>query len=78
MLRDEMQMASGSTVALRHEQAMRDALAGRRTGVRAFLPFFGPAVIASIAYMDPAILRRTFRRAPDMAMRCSGFCWLPT
>ena len=53
MLRDEMQMASGSTVALRHEQAMRDALAGRRTGVRAFLPFFGPAVIASIAYMDP-------------------------
>lgn len=53
MLRDEMQMASGSTMALRHEQAMRDALAGRRKGVRAFLPFFGPAVIASIAYMDP-------------------------
>lgn len=53
MLRDEMQMASGSTMASRHEQAMRDALAGRRTGVRAFLPFFGPAVIASIAYMDP-------------------------
>ena len=53
MLRDEMQMASGSTMASRHEQAMRDALEGRRTGLRAFLPFFGPAVIASIAYMDP-------------------------
>ncbi len=53
MLRDEMQMASGSTMASRHEQAMRDALDGRRTGIRAFLPFFGPAVIASIAYMDP-------------------------
>ena len=33
--------------------AGRDALAGRRRGVRAFLPFAGPAVIASIAYMDP-------------------------
>jgi manganese transport protein len=30
-----------------------EALAGRRTGLRAFLPFFGPAVIASVAYMDP-------------------------
>jgi manganese transport protein len=53
MLRDETQMSAGSTIASRHEQAMRDALAGRRTGLRAFLPFFGPAVIASIAYMDP-------------------------
>ena len=33
--------------------AGRDALAGRRKGVRAFLPFAGPAIIASIAYMDP-------------------------
>ena len=30
-----------------------EALAGRRRGMRAFLPFAGPAVIASIAYMDP-------------------------
>lgn len=30
-----------------------DALAGRRRGLRAFLPFAGPAVIASVAYMDP-------------------------
>ena len=33
--------------------AGRDALEGRRTGAKAFLPFAGPAVIASIAYMDP-------------------------
>ncbi len=28
-------------------------MAGRRRGLRAFLPFAGPAIIASIAYMDP-------------------------
>jgi manganese transport protein len=33
--------------------AGREALTGRRRGIRAFLPFAGPAVIASIAYMDP-------------------------
>lgn len=31
----------------------REALAGKRRGLRGFLPFAGPAVIASIAYMDP-------------------------
>src|SRR6201993_3042924 len=30
-----------------------EALAGRRRGLRSFLPFAGPAVIASVAYMDP-------------------------
>jgi len=33
--------------------AGQDVLAGRRRGLRAMLPFAGPAVIASIAYMDP-------------------------
>ncbi len=33
--------------------AGREALGGQRRGLRAFLPFAGPAVIASIAYMDP-------------------------
>ncbi|MCB1439714.1 MAG: Nramp family divalent metal transporter [Nitratireductor sp.] len=33
--------------------AINETLEGRRTGLRAILPFFGPAVIASIAYMDP-------------------------
>src|SRR6478672_7352120 len=33
--------------------AGRESLSGKRRGLRAFLPFAGPAVIASIAYMDP-------------------------
>ena len=33
--------------------AGREAMTGQRRGLRAFLPFAGPAVIASIAYMDP-------------------------
>jgi manganese transport protein len=35
------------------ELAARDALDGRRKGMRALLPFVGPALIASVAYMDP-------------------------
>ena len=33
--------------------AMREVLDGRRRGMRAMLPFMGPAVIASVAYIDP-------------------------
>jgi len=33
--------------------AIRDTLAGRRRGLRAVLPFAGPAFICSVAYMDP-------------------------
>lgn len=35
------------------ESAVREALAGQRRGPRALLPFLGPAVMASVAYMDP-------------------------
>jgi len=38
---------------LQTELAARDALDGRRKGVRAFLPFAGPAIVASVGYMDP-------------------------
>lgn len=34
-------------------QSIREVLAGRRNGARSMLLFAGPAVIASIAYMDP-------------------------
>ncbi|KUY60223.1 Nramp family divalent metal transporter [Burkholderia sp. RF2-non_BP3] len=37
----------------RSDGAARAALEGRRTGIAALLPFVGPAVIASIGYMDP-------------------------
>lgn len=40
-------------LSVRTVAAGRDVLAGRRRGVMSFLPFAGPAVIASIAYMDP-------------------------
>lgn len=33
--------------------AAREVFAGRRTGIKALLPFVGPAVIASVGYMDP-------------------------
>ncbi len=41
------------TASGRTQFAAGETLAGRRHGVRAFLPFVGPAVVASIAYMDP-------------------------
>ena len=34
-------------------RAGQESLLGQRRGLRAFLPFAGPAVIASVAYMDP-------------------------
>jgi manganese transport protein len=38
---------------LQTELAARDVLDGRRKGVGALLPFFGPAIMASVGYMDP-------------------------
>ncbi|MFC0400907.1 Nramp family divalent metal transporter [Paraburkholderia rhizosphaerae] len=37
----------------RTEFSVRAALEGRSTGLGAFLPFVGPALIASVGYMDP-------------------------
>jgi manganese transport protein len=42
---------SGTTLGA--ESAVREVLAGQRRGPRALLPFIGPAVMASVAYMDP-------------------------
>src|SRR5665213_2148769 len=41
------------TMSERTVAAGQEVLAGRRRGLWAVLPFTGPAVIASIAYMDP-------------------------
>jgi manganese transport protein len=49
-LDDGMVTGGGSE---RTRRSMQAALEGRTHGLRAFLPFVGPAVIASIAYMDP-------------------------
>ncbi|MBV9783838.1 MAG: Nramp family divalent metal transporter [Acidisphaera sp.] len=42
-----------ATLSDRTAIAGGEALRGRRRGLRALLPFAGPAVIASVAYMDP-------------------------
>jgi manganese transport protein len=44
---------SGAGLSERTASAGREVLVGKRRGLRAILPFAGPAVIASIAYMDP-------------------------
>jgi manganese transport protein len=41
------------TLSERTAAAASRVLAGQRGGLRAYLPFVGPAVVASIAYMDP-------------------------
>ena len=41
------------SLSARTDAAIRDVLAGKRRGPRSALLFAGPAVIASIAYMDP-------------------------
>ncbi|MBO0713094.1 MAG: Nramp family divalent metal transporter, partial [Acetobacteraceae bacterium] len=41
------------SVSDRTVEAARELLSGRRRGVRGYLAFAGPAVVASIAYMDP-------------------------
>ncbi len=40
-------------LSARTDRAMSDVLAGRRRGLRALLPFMGPAFVASVAYIDP-------------------------
>src|SRR5260370_37247664 len=46
-------VAQASTATDRAIVAGREALAGRRGAIRSILPFGGPAIIASVAYMDP-------------------------
>ena len=44
---------SGAGLTGRTIRAAQESLRGRRKGVSGFLPFAGPAIIASVAYMDP-------------------------
>ena len=44
-------LSNGAT--LQTELAARSALDGRSRGLRALLPFIGPALVASVGYMDP-------------------------
>src|ERR1700690_1361301 len=53
--------------------AARQVLAGERGGLRAYLPFAGPAVIASIAYMDPGNFATNIQAG---AKDGSGLLWV--
>src|SRR5215468_4793206 len=48
-----MVMAGSGTLTARSVATAREVLAGRRSGLSARLAFVGPAVVASIAYIDP-------------------------
>ena len=43
----------GSPTSIRATARIREVLEGRRRGLRAVLPLAGPALVASVAYMDP-------------------------
>jgi manganese transport protein len=43
----------GSPLSIQATARIREILEGRRRGLRAVLPLAGPAVVASVAYMDP-------------------------
>jgi manganese transport protein len=46
-------MVGGTGFSQRAAQAGQQSLTGQRRGLGAILPFFGPAFVASVAYMDP-------------------------
>jgi manganese transport protein len=50
---DQAVPLDGATLTDRVILAGREALAGRRRGLVSLLPFAGPAIMASVAYMDP-------------------------
>src|SRR5713101_5259092 len=49
----DVAMAGPGSLTARSIAAAREVLAGRRSGLSARLTFVGPAVVASIAYIDP-------------------------
>jgi manganese transport protein len=49
----ESELVLTSGTSLRTESAARAVLEGRRRGIWAFVHFLGPAVMASVAYIDP-------------------------
>ena len=56
----------------------RAVLAGRRVGFGGYLAFAGPAVIASIAYMDPGNFATNIQARRQIRLRaCSGWCCSP-
>lgn len=46
-------IATSPTLTDRTQHALGETLSGRRHGIRSLLPLMGPAVVASVAYVDP-------------------------
>lgn len=53
MVVEPFSAAAVGATSTRTRLAAQSVIAGRRKGPLALLPFFGPALIASVAYMDP-------------------------
>jgi manganese transport protein len=53
MARTDAQNDAGDLVHPELQLAAREAIEGKRRGLRALFPFLGPAIIASVAYIDP-------------------------
>ena len=66
-------IADGRSLSDRTTFAVREVLAGRRRGVRGFLPFVGPAVIVSVAYMDPGNFATNIQAGASYAY---GLLWV--
>ena len=49
----EIDLPGHGVATSRTQAAIREVLAGRRRGPMAMLPFIGPAMVASVAYVDP-------------------------
>ena len=53
-------------------QAARAALDGRMRGLKAILPFLGPAFVACVAYIDPGNFATNIQGGSALATICSG------
>lgn len=65
--------ATTTSLTERTNTAIGNALAGRKRGAFTPLLFAGPAVIASIAYMDPVISPPIFRLVQNTVTACCGW-----
>ena len=61
----------------RSASAARRVLTGQRRGLGGYFAFIGPAVIASIAYMDPGNFATNIQAGRSMDMGCCGWCCSP-
>ena len=82
MSNDQCEVIGQSTGSLseRTVAAGRAVLAGDRGGWRAwraYAAFAGPAVIASIAYVDPGNFATNIQVGANTATPCSGWFWSP-